>query len=492
MPSIRLRPSRSRRRFALAPLAAAALWAIPALAADRPATPEGADALRALIAKYLPAAQAGASPLVTVTPEGADYLISADLSALNALLQETGASYDPATIVYKAVEQDDGNWRLMMDSLPRIVFHSEGANGSVELTNFRSTALISPAIAWLLGGSASVDKGTLLIHTPKLEQAAEFGAVQENVTTTVGADGSVSTVVKEDISDIGFKATGVGRNDAPVNISGRSDKALIDVGVDGFKSLKAFELWGLVASHPARADLAAHEAELKGLLKELTAPGLRFAEGIEAQKTFVAASIGAIALTDAKYQLGAANAGPQSSISLGVSAEGLSLPVGLLPPGGGDLTPSKIDVAATVKGIDLTAAANTWIDALNLQGDGDVMTDQDADKVEAALLSAGPVRVEIAPSHVIAPAVDADFTGVIRFDHRKPTGALTVHMRGFDKTMAAVKALGPDIAAKVMPALALAKGLGKSESDGSLSWLVELNPDRSMMVNGIPFGKAPD
>ena len=58
--------------------------------------------------------------------------------------------------------------------------------------------------------------------------------------------------------------------------------------------------------------------------------------------------------------------------------------------------------------------------------------------------------------------------------------------------MAAVKALGPDIAAKAMPALALAKGLAKSESDGSLSWLVELKPDRSMMVNGIPFGKAPD
>ena len=72
------------------------------------------------------------------------------------------------------------------------------------------------------------------------------------------------------------------------------------------------------------------------------------------------------------------------------------------------------------------------------------------------------------------------------------SAAMTFHMRGFDKTMAAVKALGPDVAGKAMPALALAKGLGKSESDGSLSWLVELTPDRSMMVNGIPFGKAPD
>jgi hypothetical protein len=58
--------------------------------------------------------------------------------------------------------------------------------------------------------------------------------------------------------------------------------------------------------------------------------------------------------------------------------------------------------------------------------------------------------------------------------------------------MAAVEALGPEVAAKTMPALALAKGLGKSESDGSLSWLVELDTERAINVNGIPFGKAPD
>jgi len=492
MSSIRFRPSRSARRRMLGSLAALALWAFPALAADRPATPEGADSLRALIAKYLPAAQAGGSPLVTVTPEGADYLISVDLSALNALLRETGLSYDPATIVYRAVEQDDGNWRLTMDSLPRVGFHSEDANGSVDLTNFRSTALVNPAIAWLLGGSASADKGTLQFQTPRTAHSIDFGAVQESLTTNVSEDGAVSTLVKEDLSDVGFKATGIGKDNTLINISGRSDKALIDVGVDGFKSRRAFDLWGLLASHPSRADLAPHEAELKGLLKELAAPGLKLAEGLEAKKTLVTASIGAVTLADARYRLGVANAGPESSVSLELSAEGLSLPVGLLPPSAGDLTPSKIDVAATLKGVDLAAAANSWIDALSLQGDGPVMTETDADKVEAALLSAGPIRIEFAPSHIVAPAVDADFAGVVRLERRKPVAAITVHMRGFDGTMAAVKALGPEVAAKAMPALALAKGLGKSESDGSLSWLVELAPDRTMMVNGIPFGKAPD
>ena len=301
MPSIRFRGS--RRRLAPVSLAATLLWAVPALAGDKPATPEGADALKALIAKYLPAVQAGATPLVTVKPEGSRYLVSADLSALNALLAETGISYDPAVIVYQAVEQDDGNWRVAMDSLPRIGFHSKDATGAIELTNFRAGALISPAIAWLLSGSANGDKGTFRIQNPKITQTIDFGPVQETIATSVGGDGSVSTQVKEEIAELSLKAVGSGEGDPPINFSGRAEKALISLGVDGFKSRKAFDLWGLLAAHPARADLAAHEAELKGLLKDLAAPGLKLDEGIEAQKTVITASLGAIAL--AEFQVSA-------------------------------------------------------------------------------------------------------------------------------------------------------------------------------------------
>jgi len=492
MPSIRLRPRRSRGRLAPVSLAAALLWALPALAGDKPATPEGADALRAFIAKYLPAAQTGANPLVTVKPDGPHYLVSVDLSALNALLADAGISYDPAIIVYQAVEQDDGNWRVAMDSLPRIGFHSTDATGAIELTNFRSAALISPTVAWLLSGSANADKGTFQVQNPKITQTIDFGPVQETIATNVAGDGSVSTQVKEDIAELGLKAVGAGDNETPINFSGRAEKALINLGVDGFKSHKAFELWGLLAANPARTDLASHEAEFKGLLKELAAPGLKLDEGLEAQKTVITASLGAIALGDFKYQLGAANAGPQSAIDLSISADGLSLPVGLLPPNAGALTPSKIDVVAKLKGIDFAAAANEWISDLSLQGDGPLLSDDNAAKVETAFLSSGPVQIEFAPSHVVAPAVDADFAGSIRLDHAKPTAAITIHARGFDKTMAAVKDLGPDISARAMPGLALAKGLAKSESDGSLSWLVELDSERSIKINGIPFGKAPD
>ena len=136
---------------------------------------------------------------------------------------------------------------------------------------------------------------------------------------------------------------------------------------------------------------------------------------------------------------------------MGVSAEGLSLPVGLVPPGAGVLTPTKIDVAATFKGIDIAAGANEAIADMSLQGDGPLISDEDSAKVEAALLSAGPIRIEFAPSHIVAPAIDADFVGAIRYEHGRVSAAMTIHMRGFDKTMAAVKAMGPDVAGKAMP-----------------------------------------
>ena len=98
----------------------------------------------------------------------------------------------------------------------------------------------------------------------------------------------------------------------------------------------------------------------------------------------------------------------------------------------------------------------------------------------------------IAPSHVVAPAIDADVQGEVRYAVGKPSGAVTVRMRNFDKTMSAIQGLGPAEAGKALPLVAMAKGLAKTEPGGALSWLIEVDADRSIKVNGIPLGKAPE
>ena len=99
--------------------------------------------------------------------------------------------------------------------------------------------------------------------------------------------------------------------------------------------------------------------------------------------------------------------------------------------------------------------------------------------------------IDIEPSHIVAPLLDVSFEGHIVYKGGKPTGKVTVHMHNFDKTQAALKTLGPEVEKKVAPALAMAKGLAKTDGDGSLTWVGEIGSDGVMKVNGLPLGKSP-
>ena len=278
-------------------------------------------------------------------------------------------AYDPVTLVYKLFEQDDGKWRVVQDSMPKIVSHAAEGTSAIEIDNYKQTVVVDPALAWWVSGSASADKGALTMRAPKIDQTIDFGPVSGSYKTTVDADGAVSTSVSEEINDIDLQASPAAPTDGKASAaSGRLDKAAFRVGADGLKTRKAFDLVSLLSAH--RADLAPHEAELKSLLRELAAPGLKFAEGGEATKLMVSSPFGAIALAGVKLAVAIANAGPQSAIEARLAAEGLSLPVALAPPGAADLTPSKIDLTATLKGIDIAAGANEAITDMQLGGPG--------------------------------------------------------------------------------------------------------------------------
>ncbi len=139
----------------------AALAASSAAAADQPATPKGADQLQALFDRFFPAPPAGGPAFVTVKPGGGDYIVSADLGTMNGLLKAVGvgAFYEPATLLYKLFEQDDGNWRLVQDSMPRIVSHAGDATSTIDIQNYKQTVVIDPTLAWWKSGSGSAGPG---------------------------------------------------------------------------------------------------------------------------------------------------------------------------------------------------------------------------------------------------------------------------------------------------------------------------------------------
>ena len=81
--------------------------------------------------------------------------------------------------------------------------------------------------------------------------------------------------------------------------------------------------------------------------------------------------------------------------------------------------------------------------------------------------------------------------GQVHLEGARPSGVLKIHVRNFDNTIAALKALGPLATPQLLGGMVLAKSLGKSESDGALTWVAEYGVDGSIKVNGLPLGKSP-
>ena len=482
-------------------LALAAALALPAHAADRPADPAGAKTVADFIAAY---AGKAAAPGVKVTSEGSSYLVSFDLGAATAAFKSAGFSYDPAEIKLRVFQQDDGKWRLELVSLPTISGHMTPPKGGgkidlkVESENFKQTMIIDPALNWIGSGKASLDKIHVIETGPGLEEFLEFGKMTYDVKTKSGADGLTMTAVEPmdtlnlvmdidpDAMDAGAKGPG-----KPVHVSAKGQGLGVNIALNHFQPGPILDAWRFAAAHPTRADSARDFAALKSTVDALLADRFALEESVDMASLDVSTQIGPVKIEGGAFGLSAANAGPDSAFSERFAAKSIKLPDGLVPPTYAPVIPTAFDFGFKASGFDLPAAAQEWFGAAHLEGDKPPVDKAGVDRVMARLVGTKPVVIDILPSHVTGPSLNIAFEGKVTVEAAKPSGAITIRVRDFDKTAKAIQGLGPQAEQQLVPVIAMAKGLGKPDPDGALVWVCEVGKDKVVKVNGLPLGKAP-
>jgi hypothetical protein len=299
------------------------------------------------------------------------------------------------------------------------------------------------------------------------------------VHQTFGASKATITVASKTDSDA-----------KPTVVDAHADSLAADIALDGVKSHALLDLWAFVVANPTRPEMAANEAALKTLLAAALSSPVKFDETIGFTKLAIDTPQGPVTIDTAKFGGGGA-AGSAGAFEERFAADGLSLPATLVPAPFRDFAPTSFSFGFRASGFDVASAAAEAIADIHLAGDGPEISDVDQAKIRGKLIGPDGVVVDIPLSHITAPLLDLTFEGHVVYKAGKPTGTFTVHMHNFDKTQAALKALGPDTAKKIGPMLAMAKGLAKTDPDGSLTWIGELGPDGIMKVNGLPLGKSP-
>ena len=503
-----IRRTQAARRVALgAGVALVALSGASAFAKDLPPSAASAAKLQAFLASYL-----GKSSPTTITPADPGFWVAFDLAAATAPFKTAGFSVDPATAKYHVVEQDDGAWRVEFSDFPTLVAHLHTHDGdqtldgteTIALPNVKGQAVIDPAIGFWRSVASTADSANVEAIFPGIHETIQVVGVKVDGSGQAGADGAVSAAVaqtaasmnlKFDVDPKAIKAAKSGvdaeASDAqPYSASVQTGPVSADIKLDGLKTRTLLDLWTFAVAHPTRPELAADEATFKSLIAAALASPAKAAETASIGKIAAQIPQGQITIDSAKF--GASGAlGPTGAFGEHFEAAGLTLPATLIPAPFVGFAPTAFSIGFRASGFDVASASAEMVADLHLAGDGPAIAPDDAAKIRAKLIGPDGVVIDIEPSHIVAPLFDISFEGHIVYKGAKPTGKLTVHMRNFDKTQAALKTLGPDVEKQVAPALAMAKGLAKTDGDGSLTWVGEIGADGVMKVNGLPLGKSP-
>ncbi|THD45555.1 MAG: DUF2125 domain-containing protein [Bradyrhizobium sp.] len=485
----RIRLSRNAMLVASATVAlsASAAMCSGASAGDLPASPDGAQKLTSFFATYF-----GKQAKTTVTPANPGYDVVYDLGAALAWLATEGISYDPALFKYHIVEQNDGTWRVEQTDIPPITEHVKDGSAAIAFSGVKNTAIVDPAIAWFRSVAGTVDKMTVQVHAPGVDENIEFDALQMSGEGKASGDGLASATMHQTFG--GFKGTVVAAGKAddakPTTIDLHSDALAVDVALDGVKSRALLDVWAFLVAHPTRPEMASNEGALKSLLTAALSSPAKIDESVTLAKLTVDTPQGPVTTDAAKIGVGGM-AGAAGAFEEHFSADGLSLPATLIPAQFRDFAPTSFAIGFRASGFNVAAAGAEAIADMHLAGDGPAISADDQAKIRAKLIGPDGIVVDIAPSHILAPQLDIAFEGHVVYKDGKPTGSFTVHMHNFDKTQAALKALGPEAEKKIVPMLAMVKGLAKTDPDGTLTWVGELGPDGVMKVNGLPLGKSP-
>ena len=462
------------------------LGALPS-AAD-PATADGAKAIAATYAAYF-GPEVIARGVVSVTPDGDDYVVSWDLGKAIAAL-DAPAPVEVAPLVYRITPTLDGGWLARAASLPSLSVGPTGEDGrgraKAAFEGFRFDGLFDATAAefWrskLSLGAFKLDMNAKSAAEWRHVALSEDGIAGELRIKAGAAPDSVDVRMTQSMTSAGQTTSVVGEDGAETGASEtRQGPAAGDGSVSNFRAKAFGELWRFLVAHadsgpPSGEELKPKLAALMPLWEELSG---------QFHLDDVALSFpgGSVRAKSAGEEVRITGLVEKSSASMAFALKDLTLDFEAAPDWAKSLWPISFEcqVAAGVDGLD--HAVRLALDDADFLKSGRLSDDAKAQISET--LVAGRPRAALSETRVITPLGDATLEGETTWGEGGPKAQAKVTSSDLDKLMQMLAQVGetqPN-ARQWLYVVTFVRGLAQSE-DGRLVWNIEYARDE-IRVNG--------
>ena len=468
--------------------------ASPAMAS--PATSDGARQLEQRYADYLTHAVVDKG-VVSVTPDGDDYVVAWDLEKGIVLLGADPGSLKAARFSYRLTPTGDGAWRLAADGFPTLSIDAPTdagrMTGTFELRGFGLQGAYDPAQTEFLRAKLGVDVAHAKFKVVDAQQTADTDAAETGVSGETraksAADGagvdvaSVHSIASLTETIVGAAADGSGPTALTYSIGGGVGEATLI----GLRAKEIAECWKYVVAHGDEAPVP-HEFvdKLRAALPLWT--NLKVAGKLS--DVVMKAPFGQAKVKSVAETIGLSGLTAPATAEFGVQVDGVTIDSSQAPPWATKLTPASLNFDLKFSGGGLDRAAQIALDDPSFAANGD-LSPEAQDKIDAALFGGDP-KLTLAPGRLSTPTLDLAYEGEASTVAGEPRGRLVVSADGLDKALALLQEIAgsdPEAEAAIL-SLTYAKGLAKTGSDGRLTWTIEFTGGE-ITVNGspLPMGK---
>jgi hypothetical protein len=464
--------------------------ASPAMASS--ATSDGARRLEQSYADYLTRAVIDKG-VVSVTPDGDDYVVAWDLEKGIVLLGADPGALKAARFSYRLTPTGDGAWRLAADGFPTLSIDAPTdagrMTGTFELRGFGLQGAYDPAQADFLRAKLGVDVAHAKFKVVDSQQTADTDAAETGVSGEMRAktasDGagvdvaSVHSIASLTETIVGAPADGSGPTALTYSIGAGVGEATLS----GLRAKEIAECWKYVVAHGDEVPIP-HEFDDKlraalPLWTDLKLVGKL--SDVVMKAPFGQAKVKSVAET-----IGLSGLTAPATAEFGVQVDGVTIDSSQAPAWAAKLTPASLNFDLKFSGGGFDRAAQIALDDPSFAASGD-LSPEAQDEIDAALFGGDP-KLTVAPGHFTTPIFDLAYEGEASALAGEPRGRFIVSADGLDKALALLQEIAgtdPEAEAAVL-SLTYAKGLAKPGPDGRLMWTIEFEGG-DVTVNGSPL-----
>jgi hypothetical protein len=309
-------------------------------------------------------------------------------------------------------------------------------------------------------------------------------------TSVANPAGGIDIKVDENIGPLNFVESVSPTGEAPVSVNIKADGGSFSMSATGTKSLELLGLWRFLVANPSQDAIVKAQTDYKALLVAAL-PLFANMQGAGAMnKLQIGSPVGNIELGKATFGMSVNGVQKDGKFQESFGFEGLGLPEAIVPPFAKSLVPNAANVDFAISGYDAETPAKAALAIMDLSKP-DIVPKEMADQLMKMLLPTGEATLTLSKTFVSNDlyniAVEGNLTGG---PGGLPKGKAHITAKGLDAIMKAIQDAPPEAGLQQGSAVIIvAKGLGKAESDGSLSWDVESAGDGKVTVNGTDISK---